>query len=181
KSVSWSSSNTSVATVSSSGVVTAVAAGSATITVTTVDGAKTATCAVTVTSGSGTTPCDNPISKSLPFAQDGSGDYCFVTSGTISYVNSWNMQLVEINGVDYTNKWSNSMPAAIDGKYYIRYVANVPWAHLEVNGSGGGSTTVPVTGVTVSPTTLSLTVGQTATLTATVSPANATNKSVSWS
>ncbi|MGC8825344.1 MAG: glycoside hydrolase family 48 protein, partial [Bacteroidales bacterium] len=43
---------------------------------------------------------------------------------------------------------------------------------------GGTSTTVPVTGVTVSPTTLSLTVGQTATLTATVSPANATNKSV---
>ncbi|MEJ5266134.1 MAG: hypothetical protein WHT29_12540, partial [Bacteroidales bacterium] len=33
----------------------------------------------------------------------------------------------------------------------------------------GGTTTVPVTGVTVSPTTLSLTVGQTATLTATVS------------
>lgn len=49
KSVSWSSSNTSVATVSSSGLVTAVSAGSATITVTTTDGAKTATCAVTVT------------------------------------------------------------------------------------------------------------------------------------
>lgn len=49
KSVTWSSSNTSVATVNSSGLVTGVSAGSATITVTTVDGSKTATCAVTVT------------------------------------------------------------------------------------------------------------------------------------
>ncbi len=49
KSVTWTSNNTAAATVSSSGVVTGVAAGSATITVTTADGAKTATCAVTVT------------------------------------------------------------------------------------------------------------------------------------
>ena len=47
KSVAWSSSNEAVATVTD-GVVTAVAAGTATITVTTTDGAKTATCAVTV-------------------------------------------------------------------------------------------------------------------------------------
>ena len=47
KSVTWSSSNEAVATVTD-GVVTAVAAGEATITVTTTDGAKTATCAVTV-------------------------------------------------------------------------------------------------------------------------------------
>lgn len=51
-SVSWSSSDESVATVSSAGVVTAVAAGSCTITVTTTDGSYTDTCAVTVTSGS---------------------------------------------------------------------------------------------------------------------------------
>ena len=48
KSVTWLSSNTSVATVSNSGVVTAVGAGTATITVTTTDGAFTATCTVTV-------------------------------------------------------------------------------------------------------------------------------------
>ena len=52
--VSWTSSNTSVATVSSSGRVSAVAEGSATITVTTDDGSYTATCTVTVeTSGGG--------------------------------------------------------------------------------------------------------------------------------
>lgn len=45
--VSWSTSNSSVATVAD-GLITAVGAGEATITVTTVDGGKTATCAVTV-------------------------------------------------------------------------------------------------------------------------------------
>ncbi|GAA1825485.1 glycoside hydrolase domain-containing protein [Agromyces salentinus] len=47
--VRWSSSDESVATVSSSGTVTAVAAGSATITVTTVDGGFTASRPVSVT------------------------------------------------------------------------------------------------------------------------------------
>ena len=48
KDVIWSSSDRSVATVSWEGVVTAVAAGHATITATTYDGGFTATCAVTV-------------------------------------------------------------------------------------------------------------------------------------
>jgi hypothetical protein len=48
-SVTWSSSNTSVATVSSKGVVTGVSVGTATITVTTSDREKTTKCTVTVT------------------------------------------------------------------------------------------------------------------------------------
>ncbi|MBR1927204.1 MAG: Ig-like domain-containing protein, partial [Bacteroidales bacterium] len=50
KSVSWKSSDAATAAVDNSGKVTAVKAGSATITVTTTDGSKTATCSVTVTS-----------------------------------------------------------------------------------------------------------------------------------
>lgn len=48
KKVTWSSSTEDVATVDADGVVTAVAVGTATITVTTEDGLKTATCDVTV-------------------------------------------------------------------------------------------------------------------------------------
>ena len=49
KNVSYVSNRTSVATVSAAGVVTAVGAGTATITATSQDGGKTATCTVTVT------------------------------------------------------------------------------------------------------------------------------------
>ena len=54
KSVSWSTSNSSVATVSN-GVVTGVSAGTAIITVVTTDGGFTDTCTVTVTGGGGGT------------------------------------------------------------------------------------------------------------------------------
>ena len=64
KKVSWSSDKPSVATVDENGTVTAVAAGTANITVKTADGEKTANCVVTVTakssggssSGSSSTP-----------------------------------------------------------------------------------------------------------------------------
>ncbi|MFT3869413.1 MAG: glycoside hydrolase family 48 protein [Nibricoccus sp.] len=134
KTVTWSSSNTSVATVNSSGVVTGVAAGSATITATTQSGGFTASSAITVTPVA-TTPCANPVAITLSFAKDGAGEFCWETSGTINYVNSWNLQLLEINGVNYTNRWSNSMPAKINGKYYIHYVGSFPWSHFEANGS----------------------------------------------
>ena len=62
KSVSWSSSNTTVATVSSDGLVTGVSVGSAIITVTTTDGGKTATCRVTVTGTSTLTAVDLGLS-----------------------------------------------------------------------------------------------------------------------
>ena len=48
KNVTWKSSNTKVATVDQNGKVKGTAKGTATITVTTKDGAKTATCKVTV-------------------------------------------------------------------------------------------------------------------------------------
>ncbi|PWJ43214.1 polysaccharide lyase family 7 protein [Sediminitomix flava] len=56
--VSYSSNNTSVATVNSTGLVTAVSAGSATITVTTDDGGYTSTAVVSVTSNNVTAPYD---------------------------------------------------------------------------------------------------------------------------
>lgn len=49
--INWSTSDANVALVDGIGTVTPIAEGSATITVTTVDGGKTATCAVTVAAG----------------------------------------------------------------------------------------------------------------------------------
>ena len=66
KNVTWSSSNSSVATVSSSGAVTAVAEGTATITVTTEDGGKTAACTVTVTRSSGGSDNNNQGGSGTP-------------------------------------------------------------------------------------------------------------------
>ena len=65
KNLTWSSDDTSVATVDASGLVTAVSAGTATITVTTEDGAKTATCTVTVSrysSGGGSSSSSTSLS-----------------------------------------------------------------------------------------------------------------------
>ena len=56
KKVTWTSNKPAVATVDANGKVTGVAAGTATITVTTEDGEKTATCAVTVKADAKTIP-----------------------------------------------------------------------------------------------------------------------------
>jgi cellulase/cellobiase CelA1/aryl-phospho-beta-D-glucosidase BglC (GH1 family) len=137
--------------------------------------------------GDASATCDSPTAAALPLAMDGAGEFCRVTTGDIGNINSWNMQLVEINGQTLTNTWSNQMPERIDGKYYIHYVGQYPWSHLEVNGSGGSSSddggesqSVAVTGVTVAPARVSIDAGASRTLTATVSPANATNKNVTW-
>ena len=86
KTVTWKSSNKNVATVSSAGVVTAKAAGTTTITVTTNDGGKTATCQVTVTSASvpvtGVTLDQSQISVNV------GGSYAFVA--TVSPSNATN-------------------------------------------------------------------------------------------
>ena len=134
KAVTWTSSNTAVATVSATGVVTGVSAGTATITVRTTDGGFTATSVVTVTAVGGT-PCANPVAITLSFAKDGVGEFCFVTSGNVNFTNNWNMQLVEINGVNFTSRWSNAMPPRINGNYYIHYIGNFPWSHFEMNGT----------------------------------------------
>ena len=61
--VTWSSDDTSVATVDATGKVNAMGAGTATITVTTADGGKTATCTVTV----------NPVQYTVTVQTDGNG------------------------------------------------------------------------------------------------------------
>ena len=53
--------------------------------------------------------------------------------------------------------------------------------NLENQGGTGGGTTIPVTGISLSTSTLNLIEGNSSTLTAIISPTNATNQNVVWS
>lgn len=174
KSVTWTSSNTAVATVSSAGVVTAVKAGSATISVTTTDGGKKATCAVTV----------NPIHVT--------GVTLNMTSLTLTIgeTETLTATVSPANATDKSVTWSsgNTSVATVSssGVVTARAVGN---ATITVTTNDGGKKAtctvtvnpIHVTGVALNKTGLTLIVGETETLTATVSPADATDKSVTWS
>ena len=77
------------------------------------------------------TPCANPVAITIPFTYNGAGEYCWSTTQAMAYINSWNTDLIEVNGVNFTNQWASNMPAAIGGKWYIHYKASVSWAHFE--------------------------------------------------
>ncbi|MEL7148718.1 MAG: Ig-like domain-containing protein, partial [Bacteroidota bacterium] len=143
--VSWSSDNSNIVTVDASGTLTAVAAGAASITATTLDGGFTASTSVTVTgsSGGGGTACSNPQIVNLPFSFDGAGTYCWEISGTINHINSWSTTAVTINGVDVSNTWYNGyeLPAPINGKYYVTYEATLSWSHFEASGAATSART----------------------------------------
>ncbi|MGB2783202.1 MAG: leucine-rich repeat protein [Atribacterota bacterium] len=98
--VNWSSSDTGIATVAS-GVVTPVAAGTATITVTTVDGSYTANCAVTVTTPEGYFTFD--ISTKTITNYDVAGGLNVVIPSTISGF------AVEHIGGAFANKYLTSV------------------------------------------------------------------------
>ncbi|HEU4323132.1 MAG TPA: hypothetical protein VFS21_08260, partial [Roseiflexaceae bacterium] len=91
----------------------------------------TRTPTATPTPGTGGTCSPVTSTVTAPFAYDGAGTFCWRTTRLGSYVNSWNLASLRINGVDYTNRWSNSFPAAIDGYYYISYSGQYAWSHFE--------------------------------------------------
>ena len=177
KTVSYTSSDSSVATVSTTGTVTAVAAGSATITVTTADGSKTATCAVTVTAA--------PVSVTINSISDKkAGDSVTISGtnslGTISIkVIRPDTTVLYVNTVSETN-YSDTLTIpsnAAVGKYTVVAGQGETVATTTFNVV---PPTVSVTGVTLNKTALSLVAGTKGFLTATVAPANATNKTVSY-
>ncbi len=128
--VSWTSSDEAIATVSSDGLVTGIALGTATITVTTEDGDYTATCSITVDSSSSSTPEDSDT-ISIPYSFYGEGQYYWVTTQEMEYVNSWGLNELTINGEDFTNVWSNDLPDAVDGVWVIYYDGSSSWSHFE--------------------------------------------------
>jgi hypothetical protein len=85
-------------------------------------------------SGGGGATCNPSDSISPGFTQNGAGEYCWEATSLGSYINSWNLDVLEVNGVDFTNTYASSsnLPAKIDGKYYVYYKGSYGWSHFEV-------------------------------------------------
>lgn len=175
KTPTWTSSNTAVATVSSEGVVTAVKAGTATITAKC--GEKTATCTVTVQAKfvnvTGVTLDKETMSL-------GVGSSAQLTA-TVLPANANNKAL----------KWSVSSSAVSvtsQGNVATVTARSAGEATVTVETIDGGFTKeckvtvfVPVTSITLSQTSATIAYGQTLSLTATVAPTNATDPTLEWS
>lgn len=169
KAFTWASSNEDVALVSD-GVISAVGGGTATITATTRDGGLTAQCTVNVTQlVSGVTLDETAI-------QLYEGDTCTLTETVLPS--------------DATNKnvtWSSSNENIATVSDGIVTAVSKGNADITVTTVDGGYTAVcsitvvkHVTGVSLDKTSLNLKPGETDTLTATVEPDDAANKSVIW-
>ena len=100
------------------------------------------------------TVCTPTGSISVPYAKDGTGDICVQTTSLCTFINSWNLTTLEINGTSYLNSYvfTNTI-APVNGLYIIHYVSTVAWGHFEIGGtcSGGVTPTTPV-GPTNTPT-----------------------------
>jgi alpha-galactosidase len=86
----------------------------------------------TPTTGVGTcTPVTSTITA--PFTFDGAGTFCWQSSNLGSYVNSWNLISLVINGVNETNLYvaAGSYPAKVGGYWYVSYNSSVGWGHFE--------------------------------------------------
>jgi len=184
KNVTWSSSNSAVATVNSSGLVTAVSAGTATITATTQDGNKTASAAITV----------NPNTNFTVYFYKPSN---WGTGIKIYYWNALptgvlaNATWPGVNMTDSGNGWYSYTFTNVNSTNLIFNDGTNQTADLSRNKTGwymnstwydsNPGTSVAVTSVSLSPSSASLNAGGTQQLTPTVLPANATNKSVTYS
>lgn len=173
--VTWSSSNSAVASVCQSGIVTAHSAGNALVTVQTLEGGKTAAVRISVT------PPVVPVTG------------ISVNPGALSLTVGQTTQLsAAIFPVTASNKlvtWSssNSAVAAVSntgvvsaqgaGSAEIAARSGVHTATISVKVSAPA---VSVTGISVNPSSLNLAVNQSAQTTATIDPANATDKGVTW-
>ena len=175
KGVTWSSSNNEIATVNN-GVVTAVKEGTATITVTTAEGGKTATCKVTVNA-----PQTKPVTNVT------------LEPNTLTLeVGKSETLTAKVEPSDATNqnvKWESNNPdiVTVEQDGTVRAVGVGEAAITAKAGDKTATCTVTVAkadvaveSVTLTPSSLALTVGQEGTLTATVSPDNATDRTVTW-
>ena len=172
KTVSWTSSDASVATVSN-GKVKAVGAGKATITVKTVDGSKTATCEVTVT-----VPVEGVTLSETEAEVPEEGELTLTATVTPD------------NASDKAVTWASSDAAVATVSEGKVTGVKAGEAVITVTTADGGKTAeckitvtpkaIPVESVSVDEETLTIIEGGFASITATITPAEATNKTVSY-
>lgn len=174
--ISWKSDAPSVASVSQDGVVTAVAAGSATVSAVTNDGAKTASCRVTV---------KNPVIEvsSIVISQ---------AALTLTEGDSYTLSAVVTpdNASDKSLSWSssdNSIASVENGVVKALSAGSAVITVFSSNPNVSASCTVEVlpktisvTGVTLDRESAALLVGEKLTLLASVLPSDATDKDVTW-
>lgn len=175
--VTWYSDKESVATVSQSGLVAAVGPGEATVHVVTSDGGKMATCLVKV--GTPVKGITLSISSETLYVGDPSLDI----SATLTPANATEKSL----------DWSSSDPtvaSVIPGASLRAVIKPLKPGEATITATtkdGGFTATCKVTvkrhvsGVSLNKTSLDMYVGETESLTATVAPADASDKNVSWS
>jgi len=175
KRVTWMSSNSSIATVSEEGIVTAVAVGETTITAKTADGTNlTATCAVKV----------NPIKvSSITLSQ---------TTATLYPTDQLQLTATVLpdNATNKGIEWESSNTAVATVSEGIVVAVAPGEAVITVRTTDGSNlsatcavTVKPIlaTSITLSQTAANATVGDRLQLKATVLPDNTTDKSVTWS
>ena len=170
KTVTWSSSNSQVATVSG-GVVTAVAEGTAVITAS-ADG-KEAKCSVTV-QNSVIQVTSVTLNKSTLSLQKGQSETLTAT-------------VKPTNATDKTVTWSSSDATivSVDQNGLVSALKSGTATVMAKAGEKSATCTVtvttPVVSVTLDRSSVTLEEGQSTTLTATISPNDADEKTVSWS
>lgn len=167
KAISWSSSDSAVATVDTTGRVEAIARGSATITVRTADGDFTADCLVTVRS------------KHDLVVEAGDGGITTGTNTGIYYVGEALSINAEAAAECRFNHWEVTGLTLSDNTVNPLAFA-MPDNDVTVSAVFDLSTTVHVSGVSLNAAAKTLDVGDSFQLVATVLPANADNKSVTW-
>ncbi len=175
-SVSWKSSNEAVATVVN-GLITAKAAGSATITVTTEDGGKTAMATVTVS---------QPVVHVTAIDLDQTA--LALNPGQSATLTA---TVYPGNAAEQTYSWSSSNEAVAqvsNGKVVAKAAGQAVITVKTTDGAKTATCTVTVTdkpiavsGVALSIPRLNLVVGSSKTISAAVEPANAAVQTITWS
>ncbi len=198
KNVTWSSDREGVAIVEN-GVVTAVAEGTANITVTTEDGNYTATCAVTVNAGNPDevelTSGDHTIvytayliaektyqvtiTSDEHIIQHG-GSYWYVDGVSTPFMKNENFSQPDGNTIIITVTINGTTAPQLHTPLYINMPGEVNFGNVTFNWIDKRPV-VDVESVTINNAPETMAINEQVALTATVAPAEVINKSVTWS